>query len=646
MSRLHRLLQQHYGFEAFRPLQQEIIEATISGKDVLAVLPTGAGKSLCYQLAGLALGGLTLVVTPLLALQADQLQALTSRGIAAAGLASTQGVAENDLALHAAVQGRLRFLFIAPERMQSTLFRNTLLRLPLSLLAVDEAHCISQWGHDFRPAFRAGLAELRSLLPRVPCLALTATATAPVAHDIQTVLGITHANYFRASVVRPNLRFAVLYEKDRMAKLQAILCAAAGTSIVYVNSRAAAEQLAKELQRLGFGAEAYHAGMIPAERSRIQDAWQQGKLRIVVATTAFGMGIDKAEVRAVVHWQLPAHLEGYYQEAGRAGRDGKPAYAVTLYSPIEAARLQEQYTEQYPTFENVVAFYEALCSLCNVPAMGHDATTRYPIEADVWAEKLPLSRAMQQVCLRWLAEANYLEVLPVRIGGATIQIVMNPEELYAYTIRNQETGKVLTALLRRLGPTVYRYPHEIALKTLAEDVALDPTSLSSKLQALVAQGQLLYEPAGDEGYVRFVEPRVKLSALRLQIEAKHTLGQAAQKRLMALLHYMQSRTECRMQLIGAYFGEVGLVPCGACDVCTNRHNPMPHASTDGAARQPDAIRNEIVQLLQTRMYSYSELLAHMHSATPDKRAETIRAMLDEGSITISSTYQLQLRRKD
>lgn len=630
---LRALLQQYWGYADFRPLQNEIITRAVAGQDVCAVLPTGGGKSLCYQLCALARGGVALVVTPLIALMHDQVQALQKRGIAAAYVTAQQIDAEIDATLVRATQKQLSLLYVSPERLQNKLFLSALKQMDVRLLAVDEAHCISQWGFDFRPAYR-NIAALRPLLPGVPVMALTATATARVCADIAEQLAMPPNALLRGSVVRSNLRYVVLQEHDRIAKLQEMLSAVKGSVIIYVRSRATAAQLAQELARHGHGAAAYHAGMKAADRTQTQAEWMAGNLRIVVATTAFGMGIDKADVRMVVHWHLPPDLESYYQEAGRAGRDGKTGFCVLLYNENEAFALREVVAQRHPTLATIQKVYTTLCDACGITNTGDPSHETFGLDENTWSTQTSTSTEGLHACLRQLEAAGLIQVMGGEAVPARVQVLLPPNRLQDYTEQHPQFDAVLQGVLRQLGGTVFNNAQAIDLKQLAANAETLQTEVQRQLQ-LLHQLQVVRYWGGGAARIRFLQPRRALTPALLNMPLQDQLRTYAEQRLLALLQYSTQTKTCRSVQIAAYFDEK-VQPCGVCDVCTGRH-----AHRDEQAQRV-AIGKEVALRLRGQTLTFGELLGKLTVGTPELRAAVVRQMLQAGQLKMDAQFNLQL----
>ncbi|MCE3006760.1 MAG: RecQ family ATP-dependent DNA helicase [Bacteroidetes bacterium] len=563
MQALDQLLHQYWGYPHFRPLQKEIILSVLQGQDTLAVLPTGGGKSLTYQLSGLVLEGLTLVISPLIALMEDQVADLLRRGIPATAINSQLSPEETWARLNDCLGGHYRFLYMSPERLDSQLMRQLLPQLPIRLLAVDEAHCISQWGYDFRPAYRK-VQQIRPYL-QAPVLALTATATAEVRRDIARQLQLRKPRVHLQSFARPNLSFALQYTEHKAQALPALLrpdeCA-----LVYVRSRKGAEQAARYLQAQGYRAEAYHAGLAAARRSELQQAWMRNELPILCATTAFGMGIDKPDVRTVVHWQLPAELESYYQEAGRAGRDQLPARAIALLGPDEPARMWQFLHMQHPPVEQVQALYEALCAhyrISNVQAPARD----YPLDWELISLQADLPQLACHAGLQALAQQGYLAYQEQAGPNPQVQFRMAATRLTQWKLEYPQYLPTLDGLLRLLGGELFERPLPLELKALAKACEQSKAETETLLIRLDALGVLHYLPGAQGPGLRFLRPYTPLVDTDPAWQAYAHRRHQAEVRLQAVLDYAANTTLCRQRQISAYFGEELTTNCGRCDLC-------------------------------------------------------------------------------
>lgn len=574
------LLQRHWGHGTFRPMQEEVIRSVLSGRDTLALLPTGGGKSLCYQLPALAFGGLTIVVSPLIALMRDQVDQARRRGIPAMAVMSGMAGYEIDNALEDAALGRLRLLYVSPERLGTDAFRGRLPRMPVKLIAVDEAHCIAQWGYDFRPAYMR-IPELRAVFPDAPVVALTATATPAVVDDIQQRLAFRAPNVLRSAFHRPELTFWCSRGEDKLARLQRIVEHVPGSGIVYMRDRRGTVELAGVLQRMGVTAGAYHAGLPHAERERVQRDWQEGRLRYVAATNAFGMGIDKGDVRAVVHLAPPPDLESYYQEAGRAGRDGRPSYAFLLVDDGDAHRLRERVAGGFPSTAEVRRTYQAFADTHRI-ALGSGLHESYSLDLRDLGRRSGLRPATALGALKAL-ELNEDLVLSEGVHTPSrVLLTCGPSTVHGLRLNDARLGPLVEALLRLYGG-LFEAPALIEEERLAQVLSWSTTAVREGLRELQRLEVLRYTPRTDDPLVTLMTPRRDAQRLTLDPEALDHRLHRALERADAMAAYFAPGTGCRERTLLRYFGEGATSACGRCDRCRASGN-----ADAGAIDGPDA----------------------------------------------------------
>ena len=561
------VLNKYYGYEEFRPLQEEIISSVLAGNDTLAILPTGGGKSVCFQVPTLVMaeqlaeqgrdeGALCLVITPLIALMKDQVQNLKRRNIYAAAIYTGMSREQQQVALDNCQFGPYRFLYVSPERLTSEEFRKRLAQLPIRLIAVDEAHCISQWGHDFRPSYRR-IAEIRELLPDVPLLALTATATLEVEQDIQEQLSAQNSwKVFRQSVHRENLNYVVRYcrdDQEKQEQLVHILRSVKGTAIVYVRNRKRTEELAQLLNNNGISADAYHAGLDTAERAKRQDLWQKGDLRAMVCTNAFGMGIDKPDVRLVIHFNLPSSIESYFQEAGRAGRDGKTAYCVALYAKDDHATMLQRVSNNYPPEDFVVKVYHNTCDFLQIgegSGLGHT----FALHVDELCQVMHLPVLQTYSALHLLTQAGWIDFQDEQETQPRVRINTPRETLYELNLSKPQE-QLLQFLMRQYTGifTDLQYVHDVDDGIHEILVSLAQRKIVTYLPRTIACAVTMTQERQADVYLPkhvWVERR------------EHYIA-----RLHAMIEYAEQKQFCREQVLAGYFGETDAKPCGKCDVC-------------------------------------------------------------------------------
>lgn len=552
------LLKRYWGFDGFRPLQEEVIAALLEKRDVLALLATGSGKSVCYQVPALMLPGLTLVVSPLIALMKDQVDGLTGKGIPAAALFTGQTWQETEDLLQSAVRGRLKLLYVSPERLGTRSLAEYLPHLDVSLVAVDEAHCISEWGHDFRPAYRR-IADIKALLPKAPFLALTATATRDVRTDIIEQLGLRSPDVIEGPLLRPWLALNVQHTEDKAGALWEILGGAPGSGIVYCRNRRTTEDLSEILASAGYRAAAYHGGMSTADRSRVQDAWTRGDTRIMVATNAFGMGIDKPDVRLVLHYDAPDGIENYYQEAGRAGRDGADATAVLLYGSEDLRVLEALPQQRFPSEEAIRGTYRDLVNFLQIPAESGELEW-FDFSLDTFMGRFKRPAALTLHALKALEQEEVLLYADRVRRPASCQFSLDGRALEALN------DPLVDAMLRNY-PGILHYPTRLSESRLARITRLDPALVTQRLTALDRAGILSYAPAVNTPQIRLLQPRIRVDDLYIDYARILTRKAVYTQRLGRMIAYMGATAGCRAQMINEYFGmDIG-GRCGKCDLC-------------------------------------------------------------------------------
>jgi ATP-dependent DNA helicase RecQ len=561
-----QILQQYWGYSTFRTPQDQIIEEILDGKDVLALMPTGGGKSICYQVPALLMEGVCLVISPLIALMKDQVFQLKQRNIVADAIYSGMGSKEIERIFNNCIFGQNKLLYLSPERLQSAYAIEKISQMNISLLAVDEAHCISQWGYDFRPPYLQ-IANFREIHPNTPVLALTATATPRVVEDIQEKLCFRKRNTIKISFQRKNLAYIIQHETDKKTRLIKVLQSIAGASVVYAPTRKLTKEIALYLQSRGLSADYYHAGLERNERSDKQDAWISGKTRVISATNAFGMGIDHPSVRTVIHMHLPESIEAYFQEAGRAGRDGDKAYALLMYEEKDIDQWKERFQNSWPDLVEIKGIYHALGSYFKV-AIGAQPEESFDFELSIFTKLYDFAPAKILRALKILEENNYLYVsesiyLPSRLIFSCTQ-----EEMYDYMLRNPQQGNIMQALLR-----VYQgvFEHQVSIDEykLATHLQSNKSHVIDQLHQLHAAGLIQYSPTKDKPQIYFTQPREEARYLLIDKEKVERLRKWKEDQMNAMLHFVQD-DHCRSMALLAYFGEKNALPCGICDTCIER----------------------------------------------------------------------------
>ncbi len=568
MQTPHAVLKQYWGFDNFRPLQEDIIRSILDHKDTLALLPTGGGKSICFQVPALCLEGTCLVISPLIALMKDQVYNLERRGVSAVAIHSGLGFKEVDRILDQVVNGVYKFVYLSPERLQTEMFKARFPKMQISFVAIDESHCISQWGYDFRPPYLK-IAELRTEKPDLAFLALTATATPQVVLDIQEKLAFRKQHVFQKSFSRSNLSYSVLYEDDKMGKMLEIIQKIKGVGIIYSSNRKSTEVLANYFRARNITAEAYHAGLTPEERERRQDRWMKNFTRIMVCTNAFGMGIDKPDVRFVIHAEMPQSLEAYFQEAGRAGRDEKKAYAVMVYHPKDKLLALQNLETAFPELSVVRSVYDLICTYLKVvPGSGFGA--QYNFDILQFCTNYQQKPIVVFSCLDILARAGYLQLSDSFKNSSRVFFVVDEFTLYEYEVRNPVLTPLIQALIRSYGGIKENYV-AINESTLAARLNSTKKDIENGLKYLKTAGIIDYEPQNDDAFIVFLTDRIEGKHLHFTHEAYHFLKENRTKKINQMLHYATEKAICRSVMLLNYFGEQKDENCGICDVCLGRN---------------------------------------------------------------------------
>ncbi len=560
-------LRRYWGYTSFRPMQREVIASILGGRDTLALLPTGAGKSIIYQLPTLMREGVCIVVTPLIALMKDQVDRLRSRSIQAAAIHSGLTPRQIDIALDNCVYGDVKFLYLAPERLASEAFRLRLDRMNVSLLAVDEAHCISQWGYDFRPSYLR-IAEVRRLIPDAPVLALTASATERVAEDIMDRLHFGEKHVLRSSFARPNLQYVVRHVDDKNEQLLRVISNVGGSGIVYMRTREGTEQVAAYLRDNGISANYYHGGLGYSDRSARQNDWTSGRTRIMVATNAFGMGIDKADVRFVVHYSMCDSLEEYYQEAGRAGRDGKRAYALLLVSPDDRGRIDRRIETEFPSLDTIRHCYESVCNYLQIPVGdGADATYTFNIHDFCRRYRIYVGTAVN--AFKLLQQNGYLTLTEEMDNPARIFFCVSRDDLYRIRVERNDMDILLRTILR-LYDRVFSEFRPIDEGEIAAASGYTVDRVHELLKRLWQMRVIRYIPSNRSPLLYFDEERLPTADVRIAPETYLHRKQMYRERYEAMLRYAFNEDRCRSAVIEEYFGGGQAEDCGICDICLGR----------------------------------------------------------------------------
>jgi ATP-dependent DNA helicase RecQ len=621
IEQFKKILKQYWGYDDFRALQGEIIQSVASGNDTLALMPTGGGKSLTFQVPAMALDGICIVVTPLIALMKDQVANLTRRGIKAMAIHSGMHSNEIAIAFDNALFGGYKFLYISPERLGTTFFKERIQQFKVSILAVDEAHCISQWGYDFRPSYLK-VAEIRELLPNVPVLALTATATPQVVDDIQDRLLFSRPNVFRKSFERTNVIYVVRQTEKKEEQLLNMLSAVAGSCIVYVRNRKQTKEIALMLNQQGISADFFHAGLDHTLRDERQQRWTQNRTRVMVATNAFGMGIDKPDVRLVVHMEAPDSLEAYFQEAGRAGRDEKKAYAVLLWSNHNKTQLNRQVTTTFPEPEVIKRVYEALGNFFQL-AVGAGFLMSYDFNMAQFCHAYGFNMVTVLSSLRILERAGYIEFSEDMNMPSRIHFLMQRDELYKYQVANAEVDAFIKLLLRSFTGLFTEYA-PISEDLLALRTGTNRNTVYQYLSKLNHSRVISYIPQRKGPQIIFSQPREDLRYVSLSKEVYADRVQKYRIQVDAVIHYATSGHICRSKLLMHYFGQNEAPDCGRCDVCLDKKKT---GLTDKTFKD---IEEKIKSLLAIKPLEYPDLIKQLN--LPQTDTEKVIQWLEDAEL--------------
>lgn len=623
MNKYQEILKQYWGYDSFRDLQEEIITSIGEGKDTLGLMPTGGGKSITFQVPALAQEGICIVITPLIALMKDQVQNLRKREIKALAIYSGMTRQEILTALENCIFGNYKFLYISPERLDTEIFRTKLRSMKVSMITVDESHCISQWGYDFRPAYLK-IAEIRELLPEVPVLALTATATPEVVTDIQARLKFREGNVFRMSFERKNLAYIVRKTDNKTKEILYILQRISGSAIIYVRNRRRTKEITELLMNEGITADFYHAGLDNAVKDLRQKRWQSGEVRVMVATNAFGMGIDKPDVRIVLHLDLPDSPEAYFQEAGRAGRDGEKAYAVILYSKSDKTTLHKRVVDTFPDKEYILNVYEHLQYYYQM-AMGDGFQCIREFNLEEFCRKFKYFPVPVDSALKILTQAGYLEYTDEQDNSSRILFTIRRDELYKLREMGKEAEALIQSILRSYTGVFTDYAY-ISEESLAIRTGLTRQQIYNILVTLTKRRIVDYIPRKKTPYIIYTRERLELRFLHIPPSVYEERKARYEARIKAMEEYVTTENICRSRMLLRYFGEKNEHNCGQCDVCLSKR------ATDNLSEESyEEVKRQILNLLSHSPLTPAET-ADQIKAEKEDIGQVIRYLLDEGEL--------------
>lgn len=626
------VLEKYFNHPHFRPVQEDIVNSVLAGMDTLAILPTGGGKSVCFQVPALMMEGICLVITPLIALMQDQVEHLRQRRIPAIAIHSGMSSREIDMSLDNCIYGNIKFLYLSPERLQSELFKERLAKMKVALVAVDEAHCISQWGYDFRPSYLL-ISELRQqIYAGVPFVALTASATPRVRKDIREKLEFTGEAEFFRSFARENLSYSVRRVEDKVAKVMEILENVPGSSIIYVRSRKVTRDIAVLLKKKGIQATYYHAGLNQNEKQSRQMAWLGGSERVMVATNAFGMGIDKPDVRTVIHYDIPPDMESYYQEAGRAGRDGDKAYAVLLYHPLDSELQQRQLELRHPDPEYLRRIYQALANYYNL-AIGSGQDQWFDFDLTAFAETYRLDALNAYHAVKRLEEEGYVQLNEGFFRHSGVIMLVNKTDLYKFEIAQAWSEPYIKALLRLYGGELFGNFVAIDEQKIARSASLSPVQVKEGLQQLAKADILDYSPRKDKPQLTFTQPRASASGMALNARRLRERKLHAAEKLEVMKTYVETTHRCRTLFILQYFGEEKSHPCGICDICVEKKH---REDLSDEMR----LREHILELAAEGEQTVEDIVNRLGSDQQDRILSIIREMAENRMIRYTEEWKV------
>ena len=623
-NKIIEILTAYWGHSTFRPLQEDIILSVLEGRDTLALMPTGGGKSICFQVPAMANEGVCIVVSPLISLIKDQVEALKKKGIPAVAIMSGMKRNEIEIALANAYYGKTKFLYVTPERLATELFRASVQNMKVSLLAIDEAHCISQWGYDFRPPYLQ-IAEIRELIPDTPVLALTATATPEVQSDIQEKLKFKTENLFKKSFERKNLSYVVFHEEDKMKKLLNVISNVKGTGVIYVRNRKKTKEVAEYLQKQKIKASYYHAGLSASIRGTVQEDWMNEKVRVIVATNAFGMGIDKGNVRFVVHLDLPESPEAYFQEAGRAGRDEEKAYAVLLYNQSDIEELTYRAQLSFPETKEILRVYTALANYYQLP-VGSGKGVSYDFDISHFSKSYKMLPATVHPCIKVLEMEGLLALSDAADLHSRLHIVAKYDELYEFQVRHPKFDHLIKTILRSHEGIFDDYV-QVNENILCQRAAISKDELIESLKQLEKLQILSYVPATDAPQLTFTEERLDERDVQIDRQNLALRKERFMKRVRAMIRYTTQPTKCRSQMLLEYFGEIRDQRCGVCDYCLKRNK------IGVSDFEFETIETQIKLTLVSHSLELSELVNHIKEARQDKSIKVIEWLIDNERIS-------------
>lgn len=632
---IHQILLKYWGYSNYRFLQEDIINASLEGTDTLALLPTGGGKSICFQVPAMAKDGICVVVSPLIALMKDQVENLLKRDIKAVAIYSGMSKREIDITLDNCVYGDIKFLYISPERIHTTIFEERYKKMNVNLIAIDESHCISQWGYDFRPAY-LNITKLRELKPGIPFLALTATATPEVVIDIQKQLHFKKEHVLQKSFERKNLAYVVLNEENKQGRLLKVLQSIDGTSVVYVRSRKKTKEIALFLVKNNISADYYHAGLSNEERTQKQANWINNATRVIVSTNAFGMGIDKPDVRTVIHVDLPDSLEAYFQEAGRAGRDEKKAFAILLFQEADRIDLEQRITSGFPPIETIKNVYQALANFFQVP-IGAAYNESYNFNIIDFSQQYNIPVYTIYNCLKFLEKEGYLFLSTSNYNPSRIKIEVNKNELYEFQVKNNKLDLFLKTILRSYAGLFDNYV-KIDENELATRLKTNRQKVIKALQYLSHLKVISYLEQTNLPQLTYLTERLAIEDISIAPKNYHDRKEIAIKKMESVIYFATTQHKCRSEILLNYFGEKDIYRCGVCDVCLER-NKLELSDVEFSL-----VSDKIKKILSEEAFPITQLINKIDGIRDDKIIKVIQWLTDNKKLVTNDENLLEWRK--
>lgn len=628
------ILKRYWGYNAFRPLQEEIINSVLDGKDTLALMPTGGGKSLCYQVPAMVKPGLCLVISPLIALMKDQVENLRRKGITAYAIYSGMSRKEVINIFKVATESNCKFLYVSPERLETALFKEYLPGLDINLIAVDEAHCISQWGYDFRPPYLR-IASLRKELPDVPVLALTASATPDVQNDICEKLEFHNKQIFRLSFERSNLSYSTFKVDSKINKIIEVLQKVPGSSIVYCKSRKRTKEISELLRLQNISSDFYHAGLVQEERSKKQEEWIGNKTRVIVCTNAFGMGIDKPDVRTVIHADVPDCLENYYQEAGRAGRDGKTSYAVLLYDNRDLHELEEMAELRFPSLDDIRNVYQSVANYLQIPS-GSGEGQYFDFDITDFLKRFKLVSHTTLYSLKALEQDDWLAFNEQVFLPATVMFTISKDSLYAFEKEHPQLEPCIKTLLRAY-EGIFDQVTPVSEKVIAGLMRKSPEEIKEQLVQLNHAGIIAFQPQKDTPQLLMLRSRIKAEDISIDMAAYNKRKERFRQRMKQMAGYVKEEAECRSRIIGSYFGDNKIRACGICDNCLRQK------SAQLSQEEFEALHHRIINIVKYESLHTKDLLQKLNGIKKEKAWKVLEFLQAENKIEMDATGWVKLK---